>query len=63
MSSSRYLCWFEQNFPVGKEKDMRNIIEGILTTFGEQPQYENDVRMMKTWFRYVSLVAQLEGGK
>ncbi|KAL3984570.1 hypothetical protein ACH3XW_35055 [Acanthocheilonema viteae] len=47
----RYITWFEEHFPTGKQSHLFSILTRIINTFGYREEFLNDERMLKFWIK------------
>uniref|UniRef100_A0A915BT65 BUB1 N-terminal domain-containing protein n=1 Tax=Parascaris univalens TaxID=6257 RepID=A0A915BT65_PARUN len=49
----KYVAWFEEQFPSGKQSHLCPMLTRIINKFGHREEYLNDERMLKIWFKLV----------
>ncbi|VDM25062.1 unnamed protein product [Toxocara canis] len=47
----KYVAWFEEHFPTGKQSHLYPMLTRIINKFGYREEYLNDERMLKMWFK------------
>lgn len=47
----RYIGWFEEHFPTGKQTHLFSMLTRIINTFGYREEFLNDERMLKFWIK------------
>ncbi|VDD95623.1 unnamed protein product [Enterobius vermicularis] len=48
---SKFVAWFEEAFPTGKQSHLYKFLVRIINKFGNREAYRDDKRMMKLWFK------------
>lgn len=54
----RYICWLESNYNSNSalEAKFRKSVEQCLSTYDKYDNYKQDIRMVKLWIKYVSVL-------
>ncbi|VDK54450.1 unnamed protein product [Anisakis simplex] len=48
---TKYVAWFEEHFPTGKQSHLYPKLTRIINKYGYRESYLNDERMLKMWFK------------